>query len=44
MDNGTYACMVTLTPVRPQFVTAVMGSGSMSLAVQGEVREHERRG
>ena len=38
MDNGTYACVVTLTPVRPQFVNTVMGSGSISLAVRGEVR------
>ena len=37
MDNGTYACVVTLTPVRPQFVNTVMGSGSLSLAVRGEV-------
>ena len=37
MDNGTYACVVTLTPMRQQFVTTVMGSGSISLAVQGEV-------
>ena len=37
MDNGTYACVVTLTPVRPQFVTAMMGSASISLSVQGEV-------
>ena len=44
MDNGTYECVVTLTPIRPQFVNAVMGSGSISLAVLGEVREHERRG
>ena len=36
MDNGTYKCVVTLTPVRPQFVTAMMGSGSILLAVQGE--------
>ena len=44
MDNGTYACVVTLTPRQPQFVTAMMGSGSISLAVLGEVEEHERRG
>ena len=37
MDNGTYACVVTLTPLRQQFITTVMGSGSISLAVQGEV-------
>ena len=41
MDNGTYACVVTLTPRQPQFVTAMMGSVSISLAVRGEVREHE---
>ena len=44
MDNSTYACVVTLTPRQPQFVTAMVGSGSISLAVLGEVREHERRG
>ena len=38
MDNGTYACVVTLTPRRPQFVTEMMGSRSISLAVQGGVR------
>ena len=37
VDNGTYACVVTLTPRRPQFVNTVMGSGSILLAVQGEV-------
>ena len=37
VDSGTYACVVTLTPIRQQFVTTVMGSGSISLAVQGEV-------
>ena len=37
IDNGTYACVVTLTPMRQQFVTTVMGSSSISLAVQGEV-------
>ena len=40
MDNGTYACVVTLTPRQPQFVTAVMGPGMRSLAVQGEIRGH----
>jgi len=40
MDNGTYKCVVTLTTREPQFVTAGMGSGSISLAVQGEIR-HE---
>ena len=38
MDNGTYACVATLIPRRPQFVNTVMESGSISLAVQGEVR------
>ena len=37
MDNGTYACVITLTPLQQQFVTTVMGSRSISLAVQGEV-------
>ena len=40
MDNGTYACVVTLTPVRPQFVNTVNRSDSMSLAVRGEIRRH----
>ena len=40
IDNGIYACLVTLTPIRPQFVRTVIGSGSLSLAAQGEVREH----
>ena len=39
MDNGTYACVITLTPMRQQFVTTVMGSSSISLAVQGEVNK-----
>ena len=37
MDNGTYECVVTLTPRQPQFVNTVMGSGSILLAVRGEV-------
>ena len=37
VDNGTYACVVTLTPMQQQFVTTVMGSRSIPLAVQGEV-------
>ena len=48
MDNGTYTCVVTLTPIRPQFVTAMIGSGSFLLAVLGEIRggggEEGRRG
>ena len=40
MDNGTYKCVVTLTPREPEFVTAGMGSGSILLAVQGEIREN----
>ena len=40
MDNGTYACVVTLTPLRPQFVNTVNRSHSISLAVQGEIRIH----
>ena len=38
MDNGTYACVVTLTPIRPQFVSTVTRSQSISLAVRGEIR------
>ena len=41
MDNGTYACVVTLTPICPEFVNVNMGLGSLALAVRGEVREHE---
>ena len=40
MDNGTYACMVTLTPLRPQFVNTVNRSQSISLAIQGEITIH----
>ena len=40
MDNGTYKCVVTLTSTQPDLVTAMMGSGMRSLAVQGEVRGH----
>ena len=40
MDNGTYACVVTLTPIRPEFVSVVNRSQSISLAVQGEIRIH----
>ena len=43
MDNGTYACMATVIPRRPQLVNTVMGSESISLAVQGEVRATRRR-
>ena len=38
MDNGTYACLVTLTP---EFFNVTMGSESLSLVVQCEVRKHE---
>lgn len=37
MDSATYACVATLTPVRPQFVSAVNRSQSIPLVVQGEV-------
>ena len=40
MDNGTYACVVTLTPIQPQFVNAVSRSGTISLAVRGKIRRH----
>ena len=33
MDNGTYVCMVTLTPVQQQFVIGASGAGSMILNV-----------
>ena len=41
MDNDIYECVVTLTPLQPEFVNAVMGSGSISLAVQGENKGQE---
>ena len=37
MDNGTYACAVTLTPVQPEFVNTVNRSVSISLAVRGKI-------
>ena len=37
VDNGTYVCVATLTPIQPRFVTAMMGSASILLAVRGEV-------
>ena len=40
VNNGTYACVVTLTPIRPEFVNAVNRSDSMSLAVQGKIGRH----
>ena len=36
MDNGTYVCMVTLTPVQQQFVIGASGAGSMDLDVIGK--------
>ena len=38
MDNGTYACEVTLTPIRAQFVNSPSMSQSMSLTVRGKIR------
>ena len=38
MDNGTYSCVATLTPLRPEFVNTVNRSPSISLAVRGEIR------
>ena len=35
-DNGTYVCMVTLTPVQQQFVIGATGTGSMDLNVIGK--------
>ena len=40
IDNGTFACEVTLTPIRPQFVNAVSRSDSISLAVRGKIIKH----
>ena len=36
MDNGTYVCMVTVTPVQQQFVIGASGVGSMLLSVIGK--------
>ena len=36
MDNGTYVCNVTLTPVQQQFVIGASGGGSMILNVVGK--------
>ena len=35
-DNGTYLCMVTLTPVQQQFVIGASGTRSMALNVIGK--------
>ena len=36
MDNGTYLCMVTVTPVQQQLVMGASGAGSMALNVVGK--------
>ena len=36
MDNGTYFCNVTVTPVQQQFVIGASGTGSMALDVIGK--------
>ena len=36
MDNGTYVCMVTVTPVQQQFIIGTTGVGSMVLNVIGK--------
>ena len=36
MDNGTYVCNVTVTPVQQQFVIGASGAGSMILNVIGK--------
>ena len=36
MDNGTYMCNVTVTPVQQQFVVGASGEGSMVLNVIGK--------
>lgn len=36
MDNGTYVCMVTVTPVQQRFVIGTAGEGSMILNVIGK--------
>ena len=44
MDNGTYLCNVTVTPVQQQFVIGTAGTGSMDLNVVGkyEIYTHVR--
>ena len=44
MDNGTYVCNVTLTPVQQQFVIGASGTGSVDLNVIGkyEIYAHVR--
>ena len=37
MDNGTYMCVVAVTPSQPEFVSGAMGSGSMVFAVRGKI-------
>ena len=37
VDNGTYTCVVIVTPSQTEFVTGAMGSGSMAFAVRGKV-------
>ena len=36
IDNGTYVCMVTVTPVQQQFVIGTSGVGSIVLNVIGK--------
>ena len=36
MDNGTYVCNVTVTPVQQQFVMGASGGGSVALNVIGK--------
>ena len=35
MDNGTYTCVVTVTPLQTEFVIGAMGLGSITLSVRG---------
>lgn len=35
IDNGTYTCVITVTPSQPQFVIGTMGSESINLSVRG---------
>ena len=39
MDNGTYMCIITLTPRQPQFVTGSNANDSRTLAVRGEITQ-----
>ena len=35
IDNGTYTCVITVTPLQTEFIIGAMGSGSITLSVRG---------